>query len=166
MVESRQDEVLAIVAVSAVLAYIFIGLRVYSRVLGRNFGWDDYLMLMAAVFFFGQTLTIWKCTLCIHQPLYPKAYFFSDILLSGTGYHVYDLPKKSINEQVTAMKWSFATQMMYHPLMFSIRASIIMFLFRMKDNRRRIRWALHGVCEYAPFPVDGTTAFWTSADFV
>ncbi|KAF2824352.1 hypothetical protein CC86DRAFT_420879 [Ophiobolus disseminans] len=128
MTESRQEEVLAIVAISAVLATIFIIVRVYSRYLGRNFGWDDYLILASAVFFFGQTLTVWKY-----------------ILLSGTGYHMYDLPKKPIHEQVTAMKWNFAAQMLYHPLMFSIRASIIMFLFRMKDNRRRIRYSLHAV---------------------
>jgi hypothetical protein len=37
--------------------------------------------------------------------------------------------------------------MFYHPLMGAIRASIIMFLFRMKDHRRRIRISLHVVCE-------------------
>ncbi|EAT80018.2 hypothetical protein SNOG_12720 [Parastagonospora nodorum SN15] len=35
--------------------------------------------------------------------------------------------------------------MFYHPMMFAIRASIIMFLWRMKDKRRRIRYSLHAV---------------------
>ncbi|KAG9206916.1 hypothetical protein G6514_000206 [Epicoccum nigrum] len=43
------------------------------------------------------------------------------------------------------MKWSFAVQMFYHPLMCTIRASIIVFLWRMKDYRRRIRYSLHVV---------------------
>jgi hypothetical protein len=60
---------------------------------------------------------------------------------------VYDLPKQTAAEKITALKWSFAVQMFYHPLMCSIRASIIMFLFRMKDNRRRIRISLHIVCK-------------------
>ena len=54
-----------------------------------------------------------------------------------------DLPVKSTHEQITAMKWNFVVQMLYHPLIGSIRASIIMFLFRMKDNRRRVRHSLH-----------------------
>ncbi|KAF2035236.1 hypothetical protein EK21DRAFT_42841, partial [Setomelanomma holmii] len=126
MVESRQTECLAIVGVFAVLAFIFVVVRIYSRYLGRNFGWDDYLIIAAITFFFAQTLTIWKY-----------------VLLSGTGYHVYDLPKKSVHDKIISNHWNFAVQMMYHPLMGSIRASIIMFLFRMKDNRRRIRYSLH-----------------------
>jgi hypothetical protein len=81
------------------------------------------------------------------------AYHSLVILLNGTGYHTWDLPKKTINEQVLALKWSMGVQMMYHPLMFSIRASIIMFLFRMKDNRRRIRYSLHAVCQYSPYHI-------------
>ena len=76
----------------------------------------------------------------------------TDILLSGTGYHVYDLPKQTIAEKITALKWSFAVQMFYHPLMCTIRASIIVFLWRMKDYRRRIRYSLHVVCKSSPSP--------------
>jgi hypothetical protein len=55
------------------------------------------------------------------------------------------VPKKTPQQQSVALQWSFAVQMLYHPLMGAIRASIIMFLFRMKDNRRRIRYSLHVV---------------------
>ncbi|KAF3007390.1 Structural maintenance of chromosomes protein 2 [Curvularia kusanoi] len=109
-----------------VLATIFVILRTYSRYLSRNFCWDDYLILLSTVLLFGQTLTIYKY-----------------VLVSGTGYHIYDLPKQTVAEKITALKWSFAVQMFYHPLMCSIRASIIVFLFRMKDYRRRIRYSLH-----------------------
>jgi hypothetical protein len=61
MVESRQEEVLAIIAIFSVFAFLFVAVRIYSRYLGRNFGWDDYLIILAMVFFFFQTLTIWKC---------------------------------------------------------------------------------------------------------
>lgn len=69
----------------------------------------------------------------------------TDILLSHTGYHFADIPKQTVNEKVTAAKWSFAVQMFYHPLMGAIRASIIMFLFRVKDKRRHIQCALRVV---------------------
>ncbi|KAF1932851.1 uncharacterized protein M421DRAFT_1434 [Didymella exigua CBS 183.55] len=126
MVASRQHEALAMICAFPVLSTIFVILRTYSRYLGRNFAWDDNLILLATLLLLGQTLTIYKY-----------------VLVSGTGYHVYDLPKRTIAEKITALKWSFAVQMFYHPLMCAIRASIIMFLFRMKDERRRIRYSLH-----------------------
>lgn len=61
MPESRQEEALAIIGIFTVLAYMFIGVRLWSRYLGRNFGWDDYLIGIAAVCFLGEVVTIWKC---------------------------------------------------------------------------------------------------------
>lgn len=126
MVENRQPEVLAIVGVFTVVSFLFVFSRVWSRYIGRNFDWDDYLIIFAMVLLIGDTIATWKY-----------------ILLSGTGFHIYDLPKMSVQEQLVALHWNFSVQMFYHPLMGSIRASIIMFLFRMKDNRRRIRYSLH-----------------------
>lgn len=151
MVESRQGEVLAIIAVFTIFAFIFVGLRIYSRYLGRNFGWDDYLIIGAVVVMLGQTIATWECKyLFLLLGISVSTDHDLDILRSGTGFHVWDIPKKSISEQVTNNQWNFAVQMFYHPLMFAIRASIIMFLWRMKDNRRRIRYSLHAVCQYHP----------------
>jgi hypothetical protein len=61
MVESRQEEVLSIIAVFTVFSFIFVASRVYSRYLGNNFGWDDHLIVGAMVILFGQTIAIWKC---------------------------------------------------------------------------------------------------------
>ncbi|CAO2652943.1 Nn.00g023540.m01.CDS01 [Neocucurbitaria sp. VM-36] len=99
MVESRQPEVLAIVCVFTVVAFIFVATRTYSRYLGRNFAWDDYLIILAFILLLADTIATWQY-----------------ILLSGTGYHTWDLPKKSINQQLVALRWNFAVQMFYHPL--------------------------------------------------
>lgn len=64
------------------------------------------------------------------------------IIWSHAGYHHWDVPKQTVEEKMTALKWSFALQMIYHPLMGAIRASIILFLFRIEDKRRPIRIAL------------------------
>jgi structural maintenance of chromosome 2 len=98
MVESRQSEVLAIVCTFTVVAALTVFLRVWSRFLGRNFCWDDHLILIAFALLIADTLATWVY-----------------IVLSGTGYHIYDLPKKSVAEQLTALRWNFAVQMMYHP---------------------------------------------------
>jgi hypothetical protein len=68
-------------------------------------------------------------------------------VLSHTGYHIYDIPKQTPAQQVVALKWSFAVQMFYHPMMGAIRASIIQFLFRVKDKRFFIQMSLHIVCK-------------------
>jgi formate hydrogenlyase subunit 3/multisubunit Na+/H+ antiporter MnhD subunit len=72
MVESRQTEVLSIVGVFTVLAFIFVVVRVYSRYLGRNFGWDDYLIIGGMVILFGQTLAMWKCKSLLSLPQHAK----------------------------------------------------------------------------------------------
>jgi hypothetical protein len=61
MVESRQEECLTIIAIFTVLAFLFVTGRVYSRYLGRNFAWDDYLIIISMVLLFGQTIATWKC---------------------------------------------------------------------------------------------------------
>ncbi|KAJ4297486.1 hypothetical protein N0V90_005378 [Kalmusia sp. IMI 367209] len=128
MGKSRQANALAVTCVLPILAALFVAARSVSRHLGRNFGWDDWLIHLSLLLLLGQTVTIYQY-----------------ILVSHTGYHKTDIPKQTIEEQVYALKWSFAVQMFYHPMMGAIRASIIMFLFRVKDQRWHIRWALHVV---------------------
>lgn len=65
------------------------------------------------------------------------------IIWSYAGYHYWDVPEQSVEDQITALKWSFALQMIYHPLMGAIRGSIVLFLFRIGDKRRHIRNALN-----------------------
>jgi positive regulator of sigma E activity len=61
MVEHRQNEVLSIIGVFTVLAFIFVVVRIYSRYLGRNFGWDDYLIAAGMALLLGETIAMWKC---------------------------------------------------------------------------------------------------------
>ncbi|KAF2464846.1 uncharacterized protein BDR25DRAFT_93388 [Lindgomyces ingoldianus] len=126
MVESRQPEALALICLFPILATIFVGLRTFSRYLGQNFGWDDWLIHVALLLLLGETITSYQY-----------------VILSHTGYHVYDIPKQTVAQQVDTLKWSFAVQLFYHPMMGAIRASIIMFLFRVKDKRWFIQFALH-----------------------
>ncbi|KAF2200497.1 hypothetical protein GQ43DRAFT_441502 [Delitschia confertaspora ATCC 74209] len=125
MVDQQQTGALVITCLFPILSGIFVALRCLSRYMGRNFGWDDGLICVSLLFLLAETI-------CGYQ----------FIILSHTGYHVQDRPVLSIDEQVTVMKWSFAYQVVYHPMMGLIRASIIMFLFRIEDARPFIRAAL------------------------
>lgn len=49
------------ICVFPVLSTIFVILRLYSRYLSRNFGWDDHLIVLSTVLLLGQTLTVYKC---------------------------------------------------------------------------------------------------------
>ncbi|KAF2636418.1 hypothetical protein P280DRAFT_150290 [Massarina eburnea CBS 473.64] len=126
MVESRQPGALAVTVVFPIFAALFVAARTASRILGRNFGWDDWLIYLALLLLLGQTITIYEY-----------------IIISHTGFRSKDVPKQTVDQELLATKWSFAVQMIYHPLMGTIRASIIMFLFRVKDRRRSIHIALH-----------------------
>lgn len=61
MVESRQTAALAVVVLFAVLAFVFVAARTYSRYLGRNFGWDDWLIHLSFLLFLGETIVEYKC---------------------------------------------------------------------------------------------------------
>ncbi|KAF2712548.1 hypothetical protein K504DRAFT_401541 [Pleomassaria siparia CBS 279.74] len=128
MGEGRQTGALAIICFFPVLAAIFVGSRAYSRYLGRNPGWDDYLIYIALLLLMGETLSIYKY-----------------IVLSHTGYHKAEVPKQTAAQETVALQWSFVVQLLYHPLMGTIRASIVMFLFRVQDTRLHVHLALHVV---------------------
>jgi hypothetical protein len=61
MVESRQHEALVMSCLFPALGAVFVALRTYSRYLGRNFGWDDYLIWISMVLLIGESLTIYRC---------------------------------------------------------------------------------------------------------
>ncbi|CAI6339372.1 unnamed protein product [Periconia digitata] len=126
MGQNRQAAALAVTCLFPILAALFVGARIVSRYVGQNFGWDDWLIQLALLLLLGQTVTIYQY-----------------IVVSHTGYRAIEVPKQTVAQKVEAAKWSFAVQMFYHPLMGASRASIIMFLFRVKDQRRRIRFSLH-----------------------
>ncbi|KAF2873218.1 hypothetical protein BDV95DRAFT_490229 [Massariosphaeria phaeospora] len=128
MVESRQAAVLAVICLFPALAALFVAARIFSRQLGRNYGLDDGLIYIALVLLLGETVTMYQF-----------------VILGHTGHHIGDVPKQTPEQQVLTLKWSFAVQLIYHPMMGAIRQSIIMFLYRVKDKRPLIRHSLHVV---------------------
>lgn len=61
MGESRQAGALAVTCVFPVLAALFVGARSFSRYIGQNFGWDDWLIHLSLLLLLGQTLTLYEC---------------------------------------------------------------------------------------------------------
>ncbi|KAJ0416740.1 hypothetical protein BJY00DRAFT_325997 [Aspergillus carlsbadensis] len=126
MGDNLQTEALAIILLFPILSTIVIILRCYSRFLIRQFGWDDILIVIAWLLAVGQTYTVW---------IYTK--------LSYQGYHIWDVPKQTIDEQILAQRYNLANQLLYNPILAIVKASIIVFIYRLEDRRPIVRWNLH-----------------------
>ena len=58
------------------------------------------------------------------------------------GYHIWDVPEHSIEDQVYSSKLSMAQQLLYNPILCLVKASVMVFLMRLGDQRRVIRYSL------------------------
>jgi hypothetical protein len=61
---------------------------------------------------------------------------------SWQGYHYYDIPDLSIADRTQAAKYDLANQLLYNPILALVKASIVLFLWRLEDRRKVIRWSL------------------------
>jgi hypothetical protein len=141
MVQTLQPAALAIIVLFPALSFIAVVLRIYSRVLSRQFHlgmWhddelyisadtraDDALILLAMSLAIGESCMLW---LFIKQ--------------SWQGYHYYDIPTLSTAQLVQASKYDISNQLLYNPILALVKASVIIFLWRLEDRRKVIQWSL------------------------
>ncbi|KAF9638914.1 hypothetical protein BFW01_g9811 [Lasiodiplodia theobromae] len=89
---------------------------------------DDIVILIAWVLAVGQTYAVWMYTKVTMQ-----------------GYHVADIPEMSIERQILGQRYNLANQLLYHPILSIVKMSVILFLLRIDDKRRRVDWSLKGL---------------------
>ncbi|KAE8313240.1 hypothetical protein BDV41DRAFT_537304 [Aspergillus transmontanensis] len=65
--------------------------------------------------------------------------------LTYQGYHSGDVPPLSITEKVTGQKYNLANQLLYNPILAIVKSSVIVFLFRLQDRWRIVRWNLYAL---------------------
>ncbi|KAL4734579.1 hypothetical protein BDV11DRAFT_212641 [Aspergillus similis] len=132
MGDNLQTEALAIILLFPILSTIVIVLRCYSRFLIRQFGWGkepcdyDILISFAWLLAIGQAYTVW---------VYTK--------LSYQGYHSWDVPEQTIDDKILAQRYNLANQLLYNPILAIVKASVIVFIYRLEDRRAIVRWNLH-----------------------
>ncbi|KAL4931812.1 uncharacterized protein BDV17DRAFT_288396 [Aspergillus undulatus] len=119
MSDNIQTQALAIILIFPILSTLALTLRCISRSLSRQFGLDDTLIVLAWLLAIGQAITVWIC------------------------YHSWDIPKQSTKQQIQAQKVNLANQLLYNPILAIVKASVIVFLFRLEDRRPVIHWNLH-----------------------
>lgn len=64
------------------------------------------------------------------------------IIARHIGYHIWDVPKRTVETQVYSLKLSMAQQLLYNPTLCLVKASIMLFLLRLGDQRKIIRYSL------------------------
>lgn len=63
------------------------------------------------------------------------------IQVNYIGYHIWDVPDQTIEDKVFSGKLSMAQQLLYNPILCLVKASIIIFLIRLGDQRKKIRYS-------------------------
>ncbi|KAF2453416.1 hypothetical protein BDY21DRAFT_124394 [Lineolata rhizophorae] len=97
----------------------FVALRLISRYLNRSYGFDDTVILLAWTITIGQAVIQWQ-----------MARFSFDLTPS---------------EQRVASQYNLAIELIYNPILMLVRTSAILFLYRLGDVRRGIRYSLHAL---------------------
>lgn len=114
----------AIILFFPLLALFIVGLRVYSRVKSKQFGADDYLIVLTMVFSIAETATMYKC-----------------MQTNFIGVHVVDIPVTYDVRQ--AAIWNFAVQVLYNPILALVKTSMLLFLLKLGSQKPGVRWCIH-----------------------
>ncbi|ATZ58524.1 hypothetical protein BCIN_16g02840 [Botrytis cinerea B05.10] len=123
---SLQDLALSIVTLSPALALIAVCLRVWSRVSLGQFGLDDGLIVFSMILSICETYVQWQY-----------------IVFNFVGLHIWDVPLD--HDPIPGLKFNFAVQILYNPILSIVKTSILIFLLRITGQKIEIKrtiWAL------------------------
>ncbi|KAK1983122.1 CFEM domain-containing protein [Colletotrichum cereale] len=108
------------------VALIVVALRVYSRVITKQFGWDDGLICFAMAESVAETIA---------------SYFGMRYLFLGV--HVYDIPLEA--DTRLGGLWNYIIQLLYNPILALVKTSVLMFLLRLSGQKRSVRYSIIGL---------------------
>ncbi|KAI7490742.1 hypothetical protein KC351_g442 [Hortaea werneckii] len=124
-VESKQPDAFAIIFVFLGAATVTVCLRLFACKLLRQYHWDDILVFIAWAIDVAQTGT---------AAAWMKATWY--------GYHSSDVPDFTVEQQVHQAKIMLVQGLLYNPVLGLVKWSIIVFLMRLDDKRKIIKWTL------------------------
>ncbi|UQC82683.1 CFEM domain-containing protein [Colletotrichum lupini] len=108
------------------IALLVVGLRVYSRVSTKQFGWDDGLICFAMADSIAET-----------------AASYMGMRLGFIGIHVSDIPLEA--DSRLGSLWNYIIQLLYNPILAIVKTSVLMFLLRLSGQKRSVRYAIHAL---------------------
>lgn len=124
---SLQQSAVAVIFTFNSLALVIYLLRIYSRIITKQVGIDDYFVTAAMVFSIGL--------------LVPTYMFFRYEFI---GFPTSEVPE-SIYHIEPMLFWNWIMQVLYNPILAMVKSSILFFLLRLGGQRRSIRWSIHAL---------------------
>ncbi|KAB8291645.1 hypothetical protein EYC80_006445 [Monilinia laxa] len=126
---SLQSFALFIVAFFPALAFFLVCLRTWSRYGSNQFGWDDGLIVVAMILSIGETWVTWRFAI--------KNYI---------GIHVWDIPVQ--HDKITGLKYGYAVQVLYNPILAIVKSSILIFLLRISGQKKNVKYTIWGLLAF------------------
>ncbi|KFX94950.1 hypothetical protein O988_06074 [Pseudogymnoascus sp. VKM F-3808] len=108
------------------LALIFVCLRAYCRVKIKQWGADDYAIVIALMF-----------SLLMCGP------FYMYIKLNYFGWRAVNVPKDF--DPSPGMWWFYLAQIFYNPVLAFVKASVLLFLLRLGGQKKAARYAIYAL---------------------
>ncbi|KAG4025152.1 hypothetical protein MFRU_065g00250 [Monilinia fructicola] len=124
--DSRQAQAFTITFVFPIIATVALALRLYSRSLTRSFGADDWVICFAQVVYWAETFTSYKV-----------------IKYNCIGIHVWDIPLDW--DRVPGAKYTYATELIYNPILALVKTSILLFLLRLTGQKTNVKRTIIGL---------------------
>ncbi|OCL06734.1 hypothetical protein AOQ84DRAFT_71784 [Glonium stellatum] len=117
---------LALVVIPSVIASLLVCVRFYHYGIQGRLGKDDIIIGIAMLLASGQVVTAWNF-----------------IKTNYVGVHIWDIPTD--HDVILAMKWSYANQIVYNPILALVKASVILSLISLRSQNRHINLALRSL---------------------
>ncbi|KLJ07723.1 hypothetical protein EMPG_16808 [Blastomyces silverae] len=121
MAPERHVQALVVITVFPAISLVLFALRIFSRYLSKNWGWDDVFVTIAMVLAIGMCATSWGYTIHTKQG-YPPDYF----------------PPGPVPSTIKGKQYTFANQLLYFPILTFVRASIIAFILSLSGLRKYV----------------------------
>ncbi|QSS60535.1 hypothetical protein I7I51_05335 [Histoplasma capsulatum] len=119
MAPGRHVQALVMIIIFPAISLVLVSLRILSRFLSKNWGWDDVFVVIAMILSIGMCVTSWGYTKYASQG-FPPTYF----------------PPDSFRFSVLGKQYNLANQLLYFPILTFVRASIITFILRLHGLRK------------------------------
>ncbi|KAK1148038.1 hypothetical protein N8T08_010672 [Aspergillus melleus] len=141
--DNLQSQAIGLIFGFPAVATVAVALRLYSRLLTRTFGPDDWVICFAGALYWAETVTS-----------------FYVIKYQYIGYHVWDIPKNP--PTVLGAKFAYMTELLYNPILALVKTSILLFLLRLTGQKTAVRQAIWALLIFNGLAMIGTffvTAF-------
>ncbi|PGG99148.1 hypothetical protein GX51_06407 [Blastomyces parvus] len=119
MAPAKHVQALVVITVFPAISFVLFALRIYSKHLTKNWGWDDLFVIISMVLVIGMCATSWGYTIHTKQG-YPSEYF----------------PPGPIPYPIVGKRYNLANQLLYFPILTFVRASIIAFILSLSGLRK------------------------------